>query len=97
MIKASIYAVQKQGPINIGAGNNDYICKVFARTEKFHVVVQVSPSSYEGYARALLEGSPAEVLCDPSKMLGIEMDRPVIQESVQDAITGVRTKSVRTT
>jgi hypothetical protein len=96
--RARVYALDKIGPINVGAGNNDYICKVFAETpEGHHVVVQVSTDSYEGYAKALIDGARAEVVLDPSKVLSIQTNRQAATQSVNDAIAETRAKSVRTT
>jgi len=97
--RARVYAVDKVGPINVGAGNNDYICKVFGITaEGHHVVVQVDPSNFEGQAKGLLDGKPGEVICDPSKILSIQTNPgQVVPQSVKDAIEETRAKSIRTT
>jgi hypothetical protein len=99
--KAKAYALDKVGPINLGAGQGDYICKVFAQTPEGHdVVISVTADNYEGYARALLAGSPAEVICDPSKILSLKLNMQTFNKGVpqatEEAIASVRARSVRT-
>jgi hypothetical protein len=101
MMRAKVYALDKVGPINVGAGMSDYICKAFGQTPEGHdVVVQISPNEFEGHAKALLGGSPAEILCDPSKVLSIKLNMRTFNTGVPDAATEaietVRARSVRT-
>src|SRR5438094_45005 len=96
--RAKVYALDKVGPINVGAGMNDYICKAFGRTVEGHdVVVQITADNFEGQAKALLTGQQAEVLCDPSKILSFKLNVTAVPQSATDAIAETRAKSVRTT
>ena len=93
--RAKVYALDKVGPINVGAGNNDYICKAFGRTVEGHdVVVQITVDNFESQAKALLSGQAAEVLCDPSKILSFKLNVSATPDGVRAAIDSTRAKTL---
>lgn len=95
--RATVYALDKVGPINVGAGMNDYIYKAFGWTsEGHHVSVTVNASEYEGHVKALLNNQKAEVICDPSRVIAVKVNLPeaTTPERAQEAIAATRAKTI---
>lgn len=94
--RAKVYALDKVGPMNLGAGTGtDYIYKAFGRTVEGHDVgVTVNAAEFEGHVKALLNGQSAEVICDPSRVIVLKLNVAAIPDAAQEAIAATRAKTI---